>query len=480
MVLFVVADLRSILVLRRGPLLVPMFVVGFLVTFLACGQHLADLPAYVHLQGEVVAGYGAAMYIEPQPRELVAFLIGGVALGAVAVRAAGSGERIAVATGAAAYVLVALKAGFVRADTHPQIAWGMLGLAGPPVAAGLLLRHSRRGAALLASVSLVVLLLVGPTALLIESGSQPSLAGLAETAGFACDAFVLEAGSWVDMSRDPSGFLADKLAIREDAIRMVRAETPLPALQGTVDILPSAQSAVLAAGLDYHPRPSFQSYGTYTAGLIAANRRFYTGPSAPDWVLFGPETTDDRFPNMVEGALWPILLDRYEPVSRAGAMLVLHRRPVRLPDILGAPETRTVHVGEQFEVPPGPVLAMITVAPNLLGRLTSALFRPPALHLRVLRDDGSERTYRFIPAIAGEGFVLSPIVEDATDFARLALAESPLRPEAGIRAATIVGTRFAQVFYGREVGLQFRRITVPHHDLAPGQGGLGLGDPDRP
>ena len=90
-------------------------------------------------------------------------------------------------------------------------------------------------------------------------------------------------------------------AAKASAFAAIREQDPLPPLAGTVDILPSEQTSVLANRLDYHPRPSFQDYSTYTAGLIDANRDFYAGGAAPDWVLFGPGGLDDRYPTLTEG-----------------------------------------------------------------------------------------------------------------------------------------------------------------------------------
>ncbi len=63
------------------------------------------------------------------------------------------------------------------------------------------------------------------------------------------------------------------------------------------------------------------------------------------------------------------------------------------------------------------------VRKTLLGRLAAALFRPPALTLRVRTLNGTEQSYRFIPALGAGGFLLSPMVDDPSSFALLALGE---------------------------------------------------------
>ncbi len=152
-----------------------------------------------------------------------------------------------------------------------------------------------------------------------------------------------------------------------------------------------ARPRVLAAGLDYRGRPSFQEYSTYTAGLAAANRAFLRGPGAPRWVLFGPESPT---------ATW-----RSTAASRAGrgpavagpARPLPARPPHRRPR--GAGAARRAGAGRRSGRPAtprrgfgavacrsatgGPVWATVDVRPNLAGRVLSALFRPPLLTLAV-------------------------------------------------------------------------------------------------
>ena len=105
----------------------PAFLAAFVAGDVAFGQRLSDLPLYVFRQGEVAAGYGAAMYIAGDRVELLGFLAGMAALLAVAIAAVwtrGDRSRGAVAVGGLVIVLLLVfKAAFVRQDTHTQIGW---------------------------------------------------------------------------------------------------------------------------------------------------------------------------------------------------------------------------------------------------------------------------------------------------------------------------------------------------------------------
>ncbi len=461
---FAIADARALLARRRPPLLTLAALAAALAAFLAFGQRFGDLPAYLDLQGQEASGYGEAMYLVPGRLELGLFLLAAAVLTVVAGLCGppGRGGRAAAALGTAFVLAVGVKAGFVRADTHTQIAWSLLGLAGIAVAAALVLRRSVTGAALLGACSLAVLWAVGPLFLLDATGQPTGLARLPDVYRDMGDDFAAEAGAWGRFLPDPSRFVAAARAAKAQAWAAVRAAQPLPKLDGPVDILPSEQSAVLANGLDYRPRPSFQDYSTYTAGLIAADAGFVGGDRAPDWVIVGGGSLDDRYPTSTEGALWPELLRSYEPQRRAGPWVALRRRPTPLGDVLGPPLRVDARLGERFAVSAtGPVFAQVTVRKTLLGRLATLVFRPPALGLRVMLAGGSEQSYRFIPAIAAGGFLLSPILTDADGFADLAFGLGRDTGAAEVTAATVGGGRWAGLFYDPSVSVEIRPVTVP-------------------
>ena len=467
LMLFVLSDLRAAWQLRRWPLLTPVFLLAFLIAFAVYGQRFGDLPAYARLQAESVAGYGEAMYLIASRGELLAFLAGAVGLVAITGLAA-PGPRISRLVTFCAVVLemiIALKAGFIRADTHPQISWALLGLVGLAVAVCLVMPRSVRAASVIGVASLLVLSLAAPLYLLVETDRTPSLVGVSEIYADEFGALKAEVAAWGRFVRSPADFAEEADRAKAAAWTAVRTQHPLSSLAGTVDIISSEQSAVLANKLDYHPRPSFQDYATDTAGLIAANAAFYDGASAPDWVLFANDALDDRYPTSIEGALWPALLARYEPLRRDGDWLALHRRATPLSDVLGPPQRLETRLGEHFAVPATPVFAHIVVRKTLLGRLAAAIFRPPALTLRVRMLNGIEQNYRFIPALGAGGFLLSPMVDDASSFALLAFGESEELAGKSITDAVIGGSSATRFFYEPDVTIDLQSVTLK--DVAP-------------
>ncbi len=465
--LFVLSDLRAAWQLRRWPLLTPVFLAAFLVAFAVYGQRFGDLPAYARLQAESVAGYGEAMYLIASRGELLAFLTGAVVLVVITGLAATGSRfsRLLTFCAVGLEMIIALKAGFIRADTHPQISWALLGFVGIALALSLVVPRSLRAAFAIGVACLLVLSLAAPLYLLIDTDRTADLAGLSDVYSDEFAALEAEVAAWGRFVRSPAEFAREAERTKAAAWTAIRTQHPLSSLAGTVDIISSEQSAVLANKLDYHPRPSFQDYATDTAGLIAANAAFYDGASAPDWVLFANDALDDRYPTSIEGALWPDLLARYEPVRRDGDWLALHRRDVPLSNVLGPPQRLETRFGEHFTVPATPVFAHVTVRKTLLGRLAAALFRPPALTLRVRMLNGTEQSYRFIPALAAGGFLLSPMVDDPSSFALLALGESDDLAGKSVTDAVIGGSSATHLFYEPEVAIDLQTVTLK--DVAP-------------
>lgn len=461
-VLFVVADLRSLWV-RRPPLLTFLWVAAFLVSYRAYGQHFADLPTFVRLQWSVASGYGEAMWAVGSRGELWGFAcLASAFVFVVVAYGASSASRLdrAFATfGVVLLLLIGFKTGFVRQDTHSQIAWLLLGLLGLAVAAALVLPRSGSGAALLMVASLAVLWIVEPLLLLVESGTAVDRAGIAGLADDYRNEYAAEAGLVSRFVRSPSGFAAEMAVQKQTAWEAIRTKYPLPALAGKVDIVPSEQSSVIANGLDYHPRPSFQDYSTYTQTLMDANAAFLANTPS-DWIIFSPGALDERYPTMTEGTLWPELLRRYEPVHRVRDLLTLHRRAEPLPDVLGPPQLSSARIGQPFAVPAGPTFARIGVRKTFLGEVAAALFRPPALAIQVKTADGYTSSYSFIPALGAGGFLLSPLIQDSDDFARLGTGDAQELENKDVVEALVASSPLFRMFYEPEVALEFRPLTV--------------------
>jgi hypothetical protein len=201
----------------------------------------------------------------------------------------------------------------------------------------------------------------------------------------------------------------------------LRKETPLPQLRGTVDVYPYDQSVVLAHGLDLRPRPVFQSYMAYTPRLAQANADHLEGELAPEWILFRVAPIDKRMPAMDDSASWPVFLTRYKVQRPVASYALLRRREVprswRL-ESLGTVESTT---GAKVEVPfrSGMIWARIDLHESWSDALAGLLVAPRLTYIGIGVERGKGEAYRFLPELGRGGFLLSPLVEDTSDFMKV-------------------------------------------------------------
>jgi hypothetical protein len=214
---------------------------------------------------------------------------------------------------------------------------------------------------------------------------------------------------------------------QRQAADAVKAISPLPPLEGTVDSIPNIQSDLIANGLKFQPRFTVQEYVDYTRALIERNRASLTGEGAAKYLFFRPGSIDNRHPALAEGPLWPDLLRFYEPDRLVGDMLLLRRRALPAGDIFSSSERRVANIREVIAIPRGvPLLLKADIRPRLRGSLLNLLFKTPPGHISVLYADGTTASYRLIPAIAREGFIISPLVSSSSTYAFLALGRLDL------------------------------------------------------
>ena len=312
---------------RRWPGYTILYLAGVLGTWLLAGQRITDIPTYVAGTLQVIRGYDGAMQIFGPDRETVQFLacalLSACWFGWCLWRRSGSltrTRRVIVGLIVLAVVQISFKAGFVRHDLHSLLSW--LALCG---CCSLLLTvpfsFGRDRPAAWAALLLPVLPLVGYTATFRHVLPVSSLVAVEN---FGPSILVARAGHAAEIL---FGNGVQQLeAQRQAALKAIAADTNLPRVQGSVDIVPSRQAELIAQGADYRPRPVFQAYAAYTADLAERNREFFAGPRAPDNVIFQPEPLDDRYAATVDGLTWLEFLGRYQPLSLAPDTLLLQKR----------------------------------------------------------------------------------------------------------------------------------------------------------
>lgn len=458
-VIALLAVVAASLAARRSILLVVALTVVALV-YMMMGQQWGDFGNFLRWSRDSADGFAGAMSTPGPAREVLIYLVCAAALGLIWLAETWSDWRdrmatLAVAAVVALYLLLVFKQGFVRHDPpHAVTAW-----AGLAVLATILLAVADTTRA---QAVMTVVLLIAAIATAERGGTTNSVSAVA----YLRDLVAVPVRQGFAMLANPVGAIDGLEQQRQAALAADRAARPLPKLAGTVDIIANEQSAVIANGLDYRPRPIFQEYSVYTPGLIAANRAFFAGPRAPDWLLFRPGSIDLRLPAMTEGPSWPLFLGRYDPIRLLdGDLLLMQRRAAALPlDPIPVANGQT-GFGAALPLPQDgrPLILALAVEPTGLGRLVQMIFKLPEVQIGVTAASGREQVFRLVPAIAREGFVVSPQVDDNIDFWGLAVGDADMIAGRRVAAVTVNTTPLGRWLY--RSAIDYRLSVLPADPL---------------
>ena len=193
-----------------------------------------------------------------------------------------------------------------------------------------------------------------------------------------------------------------------------------------IDLFGAAPGLVLLNGLNYWSRPMPVTFAAANRFLEEANARFYRDPqTAPPYVLCAFRAIDRRCPFQDDALALRALLDNYHLVhSEAGLPLLEQNAPSER-----RPATRTLlaDVTTEFEhtisLASGSntlVWMEATIEPFLLGRIRSFLYKPAFCWFGChIAGNPNPQWMRFVTTLGPAGGMISPLIENNTDLARL-------------------------------------------------------------
>ena len=459
---------------------VPVYVLSYALLmalfFVAAGQHITNFPAYISGSIAITDGYSEAMQVFQEPGEIIRFVVMCVLFVAAAcylelrrnARRAARWSGVAPLLALIAFLFVVFKAGFVRHDIHALIAWSSLS-AGIAVYSAHLLRMI--DAFLWRTCLLIFCIVAAATALLHHGGISGESPAEVATSHFGTG-LVARARAVDDILR------GDGLArLRQDyeaALSTIRDHHPIGDIAGSVDIYPWNAVIVLAHGLDYRPRPVFQSFAVYNEKLRALNRAHLGSNRAASTILFDVESIDGRFVAQDDGPLWIALLMHYEPAgAEPSQYLRLRRRAAPRAITWRSLATYKTTWSQPLQVPSSEhlVWVQIILEQPLHGRLVNAVFKSPVVELVLTLDDGTESRYRLVPGMARQGFLLSPTIDSIDLFSGL-FDETRELHNLGPR---VIGLRISEPeprrlhwMYADEIKVTFQELSFKRDAFADG------------
>jgi hypothetical protein len=394
---------------RRAVAVVSAFTATYVIAWVLAGQAPLNLPTYLRHGWEISAGYGGAMSASTAPKSTwwtagAIFTLVALALGTALRRPAERPVTWAPVVYLAVAWLLVWKHAFTRADGH------VLGFFNITLLLSLAVRpllEARRWSWLDAC----------PALCLVGFGMF-DLTPLAHFPRALAD-------RWTSSSAEVlrPGLASAEKAERTRSVRATEARPELQAMigRGTVDVIGHDQVQVLLNDLAYRPRPIFQSYSAYTSALLRHNLRFYQSDRAPEFVLARLQTIDGRLPAQDDSLVLAELRRRYD-VEACTSDVALLRRKSRQPASVDQPRELlpevTVKMGEAVTLPAardGALWLRAEFVPTFRGRWRSFAGQPVRLRIVLTTDADEELSFRVIPGIAAEGFIIQPLLGEQHD-----------------------------------------------------------------
>ena len=202
----------------------------------------------------------------------------------------------------------------------------------------------------------------------------------------------------------------------------------------SVDVFGQFQSYALFNGMNYRPRPVFQSFVAYNRPLMRLNEAFYASKAAPEYVLFDLEPICYRFPPLEDGWVLRELLLNYEPVAMENSFLLLKTRAAQTPKLTLLGEG-VVRQGEPIDLRAygdSDIWMEVKLEPTWAGRIRQFFFQPARTRVAVWREPGKDRiTKSLAPApMLAAGFLASPLLLNNDDVLDLYTGNRITRPGA--------------------------------------------------
>jgi hypothetical protein len=322
---------------------------------------------------------------------------------------------VTVMLGAAAYLYLNWKHGFIRADGH-QIGFYYAALT-VIVGSPLLLEDGprfRRWKDLILTTA--GLLSVVSTELVLPGLVRGALSALQDR---------VDTNISFALGLSHTRALYDsRLEAEKAALDLIKVKAKVK--NATLDVLGFEQAVALYNGFNYQPRPVFQSYSIFTPYLSRMNYEYFASDRAPDFVLFKLQSIDSRLATMDDPHVLRLLVQRYTYLFSEQGFTLWQRKPGPFDAAALEPKplrSVSARLGEKInlsDLAGQNLWVAIDFHFSLLGNLRRFLFKPPLVQLHVTDQAGVESVYRLPQPIGQTGFMLNPVVNDLMDFMRAA------------------------------------------------------------
>lgn len=390
-----------------------------LAGWLVCGQSLRNLPIFLINSAQIAAGYNTAMQ-NPPANWLADFwaptalFLAAALLVLSLTRHSRIRQAVWVNAMAMLVLLAAFKLGYTRADwAHLPIfaVCSVILLVTLPIVHDGDRSHRRAVIGLLFVAAL--------TATMAGTCSIPGGIGYQMLTGQMTAAKI---AAWMEFAFHPHRVI-DRYSLATEAYRR---HVALPAIRARVgrdpiDVISYEQGTAYANDLNLVFRPIFQGYSVYSSALAQRNLTFFSRPDAPRWILFKLQTIDGRLPSEDDPSVLSYISGHYSTILSENGYLLMERSGRATEQCTELPQrVLTATIGQWLPLDTtqaNTVSARIDIQLSAIGKLKSLLLRTPIASIELRDEGGQTESFRLVPAIARNGFMLSPVLHDTAEYA---------------------------------------------------------------
>ncbi len=185
----------------------------------------------------------------------------------------------------------------------------------------------------------------------------------------------------------------------------------------TIDIVPSEIAMAYFNNLNYHPRPVVQSYAAYSKTLDDLNYAKYISSTAPEFLIFGNETIDNRYHFFDEGRTKLAIRQRYVVVDSFDGNLLLKKSDTTNQHNIVQTKNQVLQLNKLYDLTENQYLQYATfdIRYSKRGSLMRFLFQPPELTIRFILVDGRSISHRLIISTLQNPVLLSTYIANNAD-----------------------------------------------------------------
>jgi hypothetical protein len=211
----------------------------------------------------------------------------------------------------------------------------------------------------------------------------------------------------------------------EGSLNQAREKNALPRLkarigENTVDVFGNEGGVAILNGLEYRPRPMFQSFSAYNRYLLKRNERYYESKQAPKFVIFKYQAIDEKLPAESDSKALEAVWWKYRPIDAENGYTLWERKDTDS----AVPSNHMVREGqaslnEAVHLDPLPQDEIQSLVPDLnyslLGRIRAFLFQSADMCLRITTRSGEVDEFRLTLSLAREGIIINPPLRGGID-----------------------------------------------------------------